>query len=58
MAKGDAGKRTIHIPEIGELTVEELEEVAGGSAELNGYCPTTNKSGCNTNCGAAVADAS
>lgn len=48
MAK-EPGKRTIHIPDVGELSVDELEEVAGG-AETNVYCPTTNKEGCNTEC--------
>ncbi|HEV2147870.1 MAG TPA: hypothetical protein VGR37_10750 [Longimicrobiaceae bacterium] len=33
----------------GELSVEELEEVAGG-AETNIYCPTTNKESCNSGC--------
>lgn len=51
----EKGKRTITIPEVGELSVDELEEVAGGAADINGYCPTTNKDGCNSGCKPATA---
>lgn len=36
-----------------DLSVEELEEVAGG-AEANLYCPTTNEKSCNTSCAPAT----
>ena len=52
----DPGKRTIRLPEVGELSVEELEEVAGG-ADANLYCPTTNEKSCNSGCKPAVLDA-
>ncbi|HEV2147871.1 MAG TPA: hypothetical protein VGR37_10755 [Longimicrobiaceae bacterium] len=46
--------RKLTIPGLGELSVEELEEIAGG-AETNIYCPTTNKEGCNSECKPATA---
>lgn len=51
----EPSKRTIHIPELGDLSVEELEQVAGGAADANLYCPTTNKEGCNSQCKPAAA---